>query len=348
MDTISLNIADTIVKKNDLNNNNLGLLNGKAGICFFMYNMFDIYKDSRYKYFADKLYDELVRSVTLKDDPAFEKGLSGIGWCIEYFVQHNFLSGNQEILLENIDKVVFRSLNETKSKTVDLEGLTGYLLYIVCRLENFNGNPFVREINSELLIYTINKIDEVAPSMLQYINGDVFFDLFWKYPLLLFALKKAFDLNIYNDKIACMFKQWTFYFESQMPAIHINRLYLAIALKYLNQTMNVSSIEKQIKILLFSIDFDKFRKEIDTIALDIQHGWFSIVLLLDIASQLFSNEYPNYEQFKNIQIRLKKAFLEDLILITQHKIKDDDSFSISESWSGVGLLFLILNRNQKI
>ena len=52
-------------------------------------------------------------------------------------------------------------------------------------------------------------------------------------------------------------------------------------------------MEQHIKVLAYSIDFNKLKSEVDPYAINIMHGWPGVVCLLSMASQYLNADYPN-------------------------------------------------------
>jgi len=193
----------TYLSKQKNNSFRQGLIGSDMGISIFLYQYAKINKDKTFEMVADFFLDYFC----IKDDKHipinFGDGKTGVGWCIEYLVQNGFCEGDTDVLLENVDRDLFKTLNVQKQFTLDLlNGLTGYLMYIVSRLNDKRGSVSTHtEINKSSLRMIINQIDKLMPDYFDIITKDISFDLLWTFPLLLIILKKALGLNIYNSKI---------------------------------------------------------------------------------------------------------------------------------------------------
>lgn len=333
-----------IIKQNGLAGSNHGLINGNTGISIFYYHLARKTGISEYEKIADDFLDKAYSNLSSQAPPDFENGLAGIGWGIEYLVQNNFAEGNTDEILEEVDNKVFRSLNEDVYTSFELtNGLTGYLFYLINRLKNYKTPASMAErINRELLIQTINRIDELVPSQFPSIVKDVNFDLFWRFTAMLASLHEVYKLNIFNEKIKCMMKQWLPYFEAYIPSLHINRLFLAVVLKQLGLQIPDNRLEKQIKILLFSTDFEILKTEIDYSVINIRIGWPGVALLLHIALKEFEPDYPNYQLIGQTYIEIikkQKGQLENL----QENIQNAKPIhsGLAFGLSGIGLLELL-------
>ena len=151
----------------------------------------------------------------------------------------------------------------------------------------------------------INGLAEAMPATFDYISKDLYTSILWNYPLLFIYINKALKLNIYNDRIINILKEWTFYINAYSPFYNINKLYLAVSL--LNQTVKISKIERQIKNLLFAIDIDELYNEIDPKIMDINEGWFFVVMLLKAAEDIFKTTAYK-ETFSNTRIKIEKNY----------------------------------------
>ncbi len=80
-----------------------GLFHGKMGIVLFFMHYSRYRNSTDFENFANMLLDEIFEDVVFDMPIDFEDGLSGIGWGIEYLLEHNFVGGNTFDILEDID-----------------------------------------------------------------------------------------------------------------------------------------------------------------------------------------------------------------------------------------------------
>ena len=341
MSQYSIQIAQLILQ-NGLTGTNHGLLHGNTGLCLYFYQLSKGAKNPEYEQIADDLLDKVFANLSTSAFADFENGLAGIGSGIEYLVQNGFAEGDTDDILEEVDNKVFKTLNEENLTSFELgNGLTGYLFYLISRLKKpTNPNSMAQRINRELLILTINKLDELVTNQFASITKEMYFDLFWRFPVMLYGLIKAFDLNIYSEKIRCMINQWMINFEAYLPSMHINRLYMATVLMEVNKRIPNKRLEKQIQILLFATDFDVLKTEVDPGAFNIRYGWPGVVWLLQQASEIIPVTYPNHKkiEFSRLEIITKyKPGLENFQINTS----TPKQFGLSEGIPGIGLIELL-------
>ena len=326
-----------------------GLMNGNAGIAIFFYNLAKKTSDKKYQNHADALIDEVYRKFNMNIN--FQDGIAGTGWCIEYLIQNCYCKGNTNEILKGIDTRIFKFLNEQSEIPFDLrQGLIGYLQYLIMRLKNKkNYKSDEAQINIELLKFIINKIDRKATSQFINLTRDFKLHILDDVYMLLWNLNNAFSLNIYNEKIINMFKQWETYLISYLPCLNINRLYLAIILLQTNRLLKSEKVIKHIDNLLYSIDINNLELEIDIDIqkmYNVQHGYLGFLLVLTISIQVFNSAYPNYQKlinFKNKVTNLYNNRLFNALNETKNTVNNiiNTQYGLSDGLAGAGLLLLL-------
>jgi len=327
-----------------INGNNHGLFHGNTGLCIFYYHLSRQTNNPNYEKLADDLLDKVFANLSTTAPSDLENGLAGIGWGIEYLLQNSFAEGDADEILEEVDNKVFRSLNEENIQTFELgNGLTGYLFYLINRLKNkTEPSSMAHRINRELLILTINKIDEMVTAQFPSVVKELQFDLFWRFPVMLYGLTEAYKLAIYNEKIRCMIRQWLPYFEAYIPSVHINRLYFAVMLKQIGELMSEKRLEKQAQILLFSTDFNILKTEVDHSILSIRFGWPGVAWLLKLASNELPTDWINHLEIGQTYLEIVKKNLSQLENLSANLSEGVPiQFGISTGLAGIGLLDLL-------
>lgn len=326
--------------------NNQGVMYGKMGQAIFFYLLAKEISSEENVERAEKLLDEIFQATTPIIN--FKDGIAGIGWGIEYLIRNDFCEGEVDEIVEDIDSKIFKFLNEERKIPFGLQdGLTGYLQYLIMRLKDRTDdqNDIVK-INRELLKRIIHKIDQTAPEKFINLTRDVRFNLLEDVYIMLLSCISVLKLNIYNDKILNMFKQWETYLLSYLPGIHFNRLYLAAVLFQMNQFLESSTMARHIKTLLFSVDIDQLRSEIDARAVNnIGLGYLGQLLLLDKCIAFFDSTYPNYILFSSLRGEVLGLCHDELIASIDDLSKnqggeEDTTLRVVDDWLGTGLLLL--------
>ena len=344
MEPLNFRIAKAI-NQDELKGYGPGLFHGCTGISLFYYHLAKLTGNFGYHEIADDLVDRIFSDLNLMAPPDFEKGLAGIGWGIEYLVQNNFAEGNTDEILEDVDNKIFKLLNEETLNSFELtNGLTGYLFYLISRLKNRTpDDSMAKQINRELMILIINKLYDLVTPQFPFIVKDFFFDLFWRFPVVLFALVEAFKLNIYNQKIICMIEQWLPNFEAYIPSLQINRLYMATILKQIHSQIPEDRLEKQIKLLLFSTDFKAIKSEIDPDLKSVRIGLPGFMIVFNQAVRSFPPAFPYYSDLLETYKVLKKDFTNLFESLRMEDFKSKQTmYGLSEGIAGLGLLNILL------
>ena len=329
----------------------IGLLNGKMGTCLFLFHSYKATGNILYKEHTEALLNDIYKNIT-PSSPTFESGLAGIGWGIEYLINNEFCKGNSNDILREIDSCIFRLHQEKEKITLNLTtGLGGYLLYIIKRIENnkkYERNSIRKEqalINQDLFRQIIDRINTEAASAFFFLNKDLYIDFFNVFPHIIYIMRKALSLNLYNEKILCILKQWAFNFEVSSPRLHIHRLLLAISLKEANDSLEVPIFNQVINNLLSSINYEILSTEYNPYSFSLIDGWHGFVFTLKKASITFDKNIPNYESLDKIRyktIQIHKTAFENYIDKLQDPSKDMTMprLGIKSGLAGAGLLYL--------
>lgn len=138
-----------------------GLFRGKMGLVLFF---------AHYAYYtSNSLFDEVASNLLAdifdeihNDSPLnLEDGLCGIGWGVEYLVQHQFMEGDTDEILEALDDRIMQVNLDKVTNTNFRNGLSGIIFYVLARLNtSHNGNscPF-DFFFLEAIQRTINRLD---------------------------------------------------------------------------------------------------------------------------------------------------------------------------------------------
>ena len=320
----------------------LGLFKGDMGVCLALCTLNREKKDPVVEDFADNLIDRIYTRSAKKKNAFFDTGFAGIGWGINYLIENHYYEGDVDEVLRDIDAAVFQEINTVVGIPANVSnGLLGYLIYSVARLGNpaHVRNTVLHEINKDFLRELIVRIDRSSPTIFSSICKDEYFTLLWHVPLSLVLLRKALDLDIFNDKIINIVKTWLFYLETNQPYLHINKLYLAVSLAYLNEYLCFPEIKKRIEVLMFSVDLPKIEDELDIRIMNVNDGWFGAVAILKKAEDLLDMNVPQYDLLRNTRINILKkygALFNDYINATDREDPLDITFI--HGLSGIGFL----------
>ena len=128
--------------------NDLGLFHGKMGIVLFFSELAHVNQNPIYEDLANSLLGEIYEEIHYDLPINLENGLCGIGWGIEYLVQHGLMEGDTDEILSDIDQKVME-INPLRMKDFSLRrGLGGIAYYVLARLNasrQFDTLPFDKD-----------------------------------------------------------------------------------------------------------------------------------------------------------------------------------------------------------
>ena len=165
-----LRIANTLILYQS-HANNQGLIRGKMGIALFYYHYARYMKNEFYNDLADELFDEILAEIS-RVPYDFENGLIGIGWAIDYLIKNEFIEGDSDDVLHDIDK---RILSQIK---VDFRySLLGQGIYLFSRLSTSKTKTSELTTYSDVLLEQcyeqLKKIDKAMS--LYFLNSLLYF-----------------------------------------------------------------------------------------------------------------------------------------------------------------------------
>lgn len=150
----------------------LGLFHGRMGIVLFFAHYARVTQNKQYEDFAEILLDEIYEEIHWDLPINLENGLCGIGWGIEYLVQHGFMEGNTDEILADLDRKVMEIDPLRISDLSFRRGLAGIIFYVIARLNSYRetnklpfDNAYLESLQKSL--HRVNFIDNEVPIKLK-------------------------------------------------------------------------------------------------------------------------------------------------------------------------------------
>ena len=153
----------------------LGLQVGKMGAVLFFFHYARYTGNVLYENYAEELFDEVYNDVNKGISYGFANGLCGIGWAVEYLVKQEFIEGDTDDALEEIDRQMM-VYNPTRISDYSFaNGLDGIVCYVLSRLLSPRAPkvplPFDERYRKELYLACRNiPIEERTTYTHSYIN----------------------------------------------------------------------------------------------------------------------------------------------------------------------------------
>lgn len=280
------NFLVDVLKNGKYDNSLIGFFFGEMGICAALYMSNKRNPNIEIEQLADELLERILEKTKTIVDTSFEKGLSGIGFAINFLHKEGCISGDIDDILFSIDASIFKQLNDDEIKvSPHLNGFIGYLAYIVERIENpfHNKETLLHEIDMSMLRRIINNLYLLTPIYLKKLNEDLSPVFLSDYSILFYYFGRLLHANIYNEKIRKMISNLEVYICSVIPHYNLNKILLANTLSYMNENLGNESIKKYIKILYDSVEYEKLVNEIDRDFNSFNVGWCNALINITIA-----------------------------------------------------------------
>lgn len=147
-----------------------GLVHGKMGIAVFFFHYAKHTGNQLYADYAMDVMGEMLNQIHVNSPADYEKGIAGIGICIDYLIRNNFLDEEDDIC-EDFDQRMIRAvMHDPWPDFSQYGGLTGYGRYWITRL----GYQIPSLKARECLTRIITLIEENLPEISITEQTDVF------------------------------------------------------------------------------------------------------------------------------------------------------------------------------
>jgi hypothetical protein len=245
----------------DINKIPFDLYGGKMGICIYFFHQARLSKNKGYEKFAEKILNEIYSELHEDLPIDIETGIAGIGFGINYLVLNNFINGDVNKVLRDIDARIFKVIAfNILPKRIDLNHMPlnliiGSIYYFYLRLKNDRLEHYTQIVFKNMIIKLINYIEDNEYTEL--FEEPIEFNITNYYlPLYLILLTKIYELDIYNYKIIKILDELSPKILSHLPLLHSNRLYFFIALDVILSRIHIPEWENHASIIYGNINYD--------------------------------------------------------------------------------------------
>lgn len=238
----------------------IGLAKGKLGLCIYYYYLSRWEKLDEYEQIAENLLDDVVSRLSDITDVTVESGLAGIAIGIDHLVKENFIGGDINEILEEVDIAIFKKLAflmyKYIKKQISKTDLMHLLYYLYIRYTE-QTSPDNQYIFQELIIRTIEMFKEDLET--GFFHEPLSFSLRnFQLPPFLYITGKIYDLDIYKVRITRILEEYINRILSTYPVSQANRLYLLCGLISIRTCLPdyKKEIDSHIRLLREGIDID--------------------------------------------------------------------------------------------
>ncbi len=134
---------------------------GKSGYAILNYLLYKHTREVRFSEQAISLLNNVSDNIASVKEMGFERGLTGIGWTIEWAAQNNFLDVNTDEILEDIDSVIYKSIMFSPDENFFMSnGTLSKLAYFTKRYQsaNIESHRFKRIYQQECLVILTDEL----------------------------------------------------------------------------------------------------------------------------------------------------------------------------------------------
>jgi len=121
----------------------VGLLDGLAGMAVTYYLQAKWQRNDTWQKQGLSILDEISERIGSVQNFQFQDGLAGIGWAVEWLVQHDLLDNtNTDEVLSEVDDILYRSIVYSRDINFSLlTGTCGKIAYLNKRIASKNPDP---------------------------------------------------------------------------------------------------------------------------------------------------------------------------------------------------------------
>ena len=315
IDTLNKKIISSIDKKKSSN-----LTDGKMGLCIYFYHLSRWESNNGYLQVAEKLLNDVVNNLSNKSDLSVETGLAGIAVGINHLVKENFVEGDINEILEDVDSRIFKHLiflkdNELTSRKPEL---IHYLYYLYLRYTELLSSDD-KYIFQELIIKTVEMI--YSDLKADFFNENFSFSVkSYQTPLLLYVISKICSLNIYNKRVEKIIEEFIGSILANIPLLQANRLYLLWGILHIKPYLPNSrdKINSHISFLKERIDIEYImNEELKNQDIYMKDGLSLVYMLLFFIQEKFPEYVVDYSP-QTIYNRIKNSEAWNTLLYSEY------------------------------
>ena len=275
----------------------IGLAYGKMGLCIYFYYISRMCKSKEYNQKAELLMDGVFEQVANMKVYDIKAGLAGIALGFDFLVENEYVKGDINDILEDVDDILFKQIcNPEKKGNDDISLQLQLIYYFTVRLKKQNKNSENEYFFREAIIDAINFISEKIYSL--FLEEPISFSMENTSIMSLLVLSHCSEFC--KDKISRILKDISFCSLSKIPVLNSNRLYLLYAMDKVNKKIETKGWDEHIKLLAKVTDVEYIIEKELADELFFSDGLPAIYFLISELRNYFS--YDHICKYKNLII----------------------------------------------
>ena len=230
---------------------------GIMGFSIYFYCLSRLKSEKAYEKMAKRLLESVFENISTIQTIDLRTGYAGIGLGLDFLIKNNYVKGNVNTILPDIDDFIFRQLSFPKYyDSLDALTMIEALYYFSIRLASQKKGSETEYLFREIMIKTINNAYQKLEKT--RLNERLVYDVTYELPLFLYVLSRISRFGFYNVRIANIVRELSPIVLSAIPRFHANRLFLLWGMSAIDETMRPEGWNKHIRFLMQeSLDVDK-------------------------------------------------------------------------------------------
>lgn len=273
---------------------NFSLQNGKMGRALFFLWYAKIFNDTEWKEKGESLIDDIYNILNVDMPLNINEGLIGIGLGLYFLIQNNYVKGDPDIVLKDIDEYLFKIIAFEKMKNNSPDNLANcvdILIYLSCRLKDGMNDPMERNIYSYATLDVLNFVYQSHSS--DFYEEPLPFDLNYHLVQFLWSQSTLYKIGIYKERIKHILKEMQIYIFSQIPLLHSNRLLLFYVINRISIILPEPRWKQYANFLYQNISIENIiNAEICDKSMFLSNGLSGIYLLLKACNKQLNVHFP--------------------------------------------------------
>ena len=319
-----------------------GLLNGKMGVALYFFYLARETENPEHQNFAETLLDQVYENIQNNPVPCgFGDGLAGIAWALAHLVKEKFVEADLDEILSDADDKIYHYLSNSQQISFGLpEGLMGYLVYAISRLEGYKDTNTERDfVFKRLLMDLLNRTSTAMDERNWRLAEPPIFTLNWDLPLCLILLGKAKNLGVYGSKINRMIESISPSVLSLLPSQQANKLFLLSGLKCLLSYVDLPLWEKHAALIQHQLDIHAIlNKELRDKNIFLSNGLAGLSFILKALSPLPVPQFGSLQMEREITEKITRSNHFNSIL--KGKSESKPNLGLMQGLAGIGMQFL--------
>lgn len=293
----------------------LGLSSGKMGLCIYFYYIGRKYLSKENAKIAEELLDEIFAEIHSIKNIDIEHGLSGIGLSINYLIKNNYVQGNENEILKDIDDEIFKQISSDRSDH-DVSILIQILYYIYIRKQSSKKESDI--LFNELAIHIINTLHSKVELILTERHHMFSFNINTPLPLFLFALSKIYELNIYNYKVKRILNEIIPFILTKYSSLDSKRLHVLWGVSSINQYVKNESLTEYCDLLRSQINVSRLLEEFPNKNIFLKDGISGLCLLILLLNNDEKQKLPIKDFYSATKKRIETSLVWEQISNTSY------------------------------